>query len=268
MSSLIEIIFSYFYYFLPSLLLCVLVIFIGLFIYFIGKKRNIDLMDSTFNKFNEANEEKITNLKLMEANTTGRTYLGEVEENFPLNNFRLHFTLVPRHLIISKLASLVRKKLDYVVLEADPIDKVVNRYQIEILNKQEKKTIKSLSDMLYKLDHLSIGNVKFDETFIIGVNDLEFFQAVYQKAPQVVKNLYSIRNNLIRLSFYPLVHPSLRLVSILDDKFNPKISLDILNELTSTIASLAQKGYFAKTRSINLRVAKDLTLEKNKPKFK
>ena len=84
--------------------------------------------------------------------------------------------------MISKLATLVRKKHDYVLLEANPQDKVVHRYQIEILRKNDKDRIKSLADMLYQLKHVSVGSTKFEDEFLIRVNDEEFFKAIFSKS--------------------------------------------------------------------------------------
>jgi hypothetical protein len=225
-------------------------------------------MDSSYKKFLNSHGGKISEVKLVEANTTGRTYLGNAEEGFSITNFRLHFALYQRHLILSRLTTLIRKRDNYALFEADPTNKVVKRYQIEMLNKNEKKRIESLTDMLYKLHHLPIGSAQFEEEFLIRVNDAEFFQAVFKKSPQLVKYLYSLRSSLIRLSYYPLTQPSIRIVSKLDDAFNPKLHMAILIELTATIASLGQKGYYAKKKSADLRIAKDISLEKDKRKFR
>ena len=97
---------------------------------------------------------------------------------------------------------------------------------------------------------------------------VEFFQAVFKKSPQLVKYLYSLRSCLVRLSYYPLTQPSIRIVSKLDDTFNPKIHIATLIELTATITALGQKGYYAKKKSADIRIAKDKSLEKDKRKFK
>jgi hypothetical protein len=219
-------------------------------------------MDSSFNKFKNISTGRIKNLELVEADTIGRTYLGEVEEGGSLMNFRMHFTLVHRHLIISRVASLVKKKFDYVLFEADPIDKVVKRYQIEIMNKDDKKRIESLADMLYQLEHLPLGSMKFEEEFIIRVNDLEFFQAVFKKDPQIIKYLYSIRHSLIRLSYYPLAQPSIRMVALLKENTNPKFFLEILFKLTDAMAIIGEKSFYSKKPTSESQVVKDISLEK------
>jgi hypothetical protein len=265
-ASTIDVIISYIIYFLPTIVLSGLTIIIGLVVYYIGKKTNINLMDSSFNKFKNISKGKIKNLELVESDTIGRTYLGEVEEGSSLINFRLHFTMIHRHLIISRVASLVKKKFDYVLFEADPADKVVKRYQIEVLNKDDKKRIESLADMLYKLEHLPLGSRKFEEEFIIRVNDLEFFQAAFKKDPQIIKYLYSVRHSLIRLSYYPLAQPSIRMVALLKEDLNPKFFLEILFNLTEAMSYLGQKSFYSKKPVGDSQVIKDISLEKGKRK--
>jgi hypothetical protein len=98
------------------------------------------------------------------------------------------------------------------------------------------------------------------------VNDLEFFQAVFKKAPQVLKYLYLIRHSLIRLSYYPLAQPSIRIVAELKEDFNPKLYLAILLDLTDAITFFGRKSFYAKKPESDLRVVKDPSLEKDKKK--
>jgi hypothetical protein len=264
LASVIDVILSYIIYFLPTIVLSGLTILVGLLVYYFGKKKNLTLMNSSFKKFEKISKKKIKDMVLAETSTTGQTYLGEVEDGTSITDFRLHFTLIQRHLIISRIATLVRKKFDYVLFEANPTDMVVKRYQIEILNKDDRKRIESLSDMLYKLEHLPLGSAKFDTEFIIRVNDLEFFQSVFKNTPQVVKYLYLIRHSLIRLSYYPLAQPSIRMVALLKEDFDPKLYMEILFVLTDAITSVGQKSFYAKKPSGDARVIKDISLEKGK----
>lgn len=225
-------------------------------------------MDLAFARFEKASKGKLISTKLVEASTVGRTYLAEVDEKSPLEDVRLHFTLVQRHLVISKLATLVRKKHDYVLFEANPQDKIVHRYQIEILRKNDKDRIKSLADMLYQLKHVSVGSAKFEDEFLIRVNDEEFFKAIFSKSPQVVKYLYGMRRSLLRLSYYPLSVPSIRFVAELEESFNPSLILNTIIDLTSAIADLGNKGHYAKKRSSETKIRKDPSLEKDKREFR
>lgn len=239
-----------------------LTVIIGIIVYFVGKKKNLQLMDHAFKLVNHTGGDKIVNFDLVEESTIGRTYLGEVKPELSLTNFRVHFAMVQRHLLLSKIASILKKRCDYILLEAEPSDRVVKRYQLEILPKREEKRIKALVEMLGKLETMEIGNPKLEEIFIFRVNDAEFFHKAFHVGKRLIKNLYSQRNHLIRLSYYPLETPSIRLVAELNERFNPKILIEILFDLTTNITKLGNKGYYAKQR--HLRVFKDKNVEKDK----
>ncbi|MFX0013930.1 MAG: hypothetical protein ACFFB2_12905 [Promethearchaeota archaeon] len=268
MPTIIDYVIAYFFYFLynGSLIFASLTIIIGIVTYYFGKKKNLQLMDSTYNSINKGTEQKITNFKLVERSTMGRTYFVETKPDLPLKDFRIHFALVHRHLLLSKIASMIRKRRDFILLEADPADKIVHRYQFEILPNREQKNIKALYDMLKHLHTLETQSSKFNETFIIKVNDFEFFKKILEEQSDIIKKIYAQKEQIIRISLYPLESPSIRLAAEINESLKPKLLFDILFELTSGITSLAKKGYFSKQKQIP-RVIKDTTIEKDKKKL-
>jgi hypothetical protein len=221
---------------------------LGIAVYYFGKKKNLQLMDDTFRIFNERSGERLIKLDLAEYSTMGRTYLGELKPELSLENFRIHITLVQRHLILSRIASILRKRKDYILIEADPIDKIVHRYQLEILPRRDEKNIKALVDMLNRLEKINIKSAKFADIFSIWVNDPELFIAAFQKQPQIIKNIYTQRK------------------AELTEELKPSVLMDILFELTSGIITLGKKGYYAKQRTAGLGIIEDKTLEDDKKK--
>ncbi|UCG01173.1 MAG: hypothetical protein JSW11_16335 [Candidatus Heimdallarchaeota archaeon] len=262
----IDVITAYIIYFLPTITLSLLTVLIGLIVYYFGKKRNLWLMENTFSSISHGSGKRITELKLVEESTMGRTYLAEVKPDLSVTNFRIHFTMVHRHLILSKIASIIRKRRDYILLEADPSDKVVNRYQLEILPRREHNRIKKLVDMLGKLQTLEIRNPRFEESFIARVNDSDFFEAIFQKNKRLIQILFNQRNHIVRVSLYPLESPSIRVVAELNEQVNPKLLIDVIFFSAAAITSVAKKGFFAKQKA-GLRVVPDKTLEKDKERF-
>ncbi len=268
MPSWIDILIFYIVYFLPSITLTLLALITGILVYFLGKRKNLIIMNNTFKKTKQCSKDWITNFKLAEESTTGRTYLLEVKPNLSLKDFRVHFTMVNRHLILSKIASILRKRRDYILLEADPSDNVVKRYQLEVLPRREEKMIKALLDMLGELEPLELGSSKLEEMFIFRVNDSELFLTAFKKGKHIIRNLYSLRNQIIRLSYYPLESPSIRIVAVLSESLNLKPLMDLLFTLTANIADLGKKGYYSKQRTVGLRIHEDKTVEKDKRKYK
>ncbi|MFX1285988.1 MAG: hypothetical protein ACFFB5_20260 [Promethearchaeota archaeon] len=268
MSSWIDIIFFYIIYFLPSFALTLLALITGILVYFLGKRKNLMIMNKAFKATKQSSKDWITNFELVEESTTGRTYLLEVKPDLSIKNFRVHFTMVNRHLILSKIASIIRKRRDYILLEADPSDKVVKRYQLEVLPRREEKSIKALLDMLGKLEPLELGSSRLEEKFIFRVNDSDLFLTAFKKGKNIIRNLYSMRDHLIRLSYYPLESPSIRIVAELTESLNPRPLMNILFNLTANIADLGKKNYYSKKRTIGLRIHEDKTVEKDKQKHK
>jgi hypothetical protein len=239
---------------------------IGIAVYYFGKRKNLQLMDDAFKILSEKSGERLINLDLAEYSTMGRTYLVQLKPEQSLKNFRIHFALIQRHLILSRIASYFRKRKDYILIEADPTDKIVHRYQLEILPTRDQKNIKALADMLNRLEKMRIRSAKFSETFSIWANDPDFFLAAFQKQPQIIKNIYSQRNNINRVSIYPLESPSIRLVAEIAEELKPSILMDILFELTSIIMTLAKMGYYVKQRKPGIRIIEDKTIEEEKKK--
>jgi len=250
-----------------SLPFAFIVLIIGLVIYISGKKKNLMIMDTTIALFQKEKGEHIAEFKLAETATDGRTYLVELKEGLSIQNIRIHFTMIPRHLIISYVGALIRKRKDYLLIEADPTDKVVYRYQIEIIPLREEKRIKSLVDMLGQLEKINLTSSKYEEKWGVWVNDPDFFRAVFQNKPEIVKNLFSQRNHVVRVSYYPLDSPSIRLVSENIEFVNSVKVMDILFDLTSTIETLGTKKYYTKHKE-GLRTFQDEKAEEEKVKQK
>ncbi|WP_455143045.1 hypothetical protein [Candidatus Hodarchaeum mangrovi] len=263
MTSLFDYIISYFIYFLPSLILAFLAVLIGLVVFYLGKRKNIQLMDNSINLLQRDKENNGWKFKLAEKTTSGRTYLVDLKKDLLLEDFRIHFTLIPRHLIISRIGSLIRKRRDYLLIEADPADKIVFRYQIEIMPYREEKRRKALFDMLGKLQKISIGNPQFEKSLGIWVNDPEFFSAVFQEKPQILRNLFSYRDIIVRFSLYPLEHPSIRLVAELSEGIEFTKLIETLFDLTAGIVNIGSKGFYAKKKD-QLRIIRDKKLEEEK----
>ena len=268
MPTIIDYVIAYFFYFLynGSLIFAVLTIVIGIMTYYVGKKKNLQLMDSTYDLINKGSKERISKYKLVEKSTMGRTYLAEVEPNLPLTNIRIHFALVHRHLLLSKIGSLIRKRRDYILIEADPTDKIIHRYQYEIIPNREKKSIKALYDMLENLDTLETQSSKFNDLFVIKVNDSEFFKKIFQENSQIIKRIYLQKDHITRISLYPLESPSIRLVAEINEDIKPKLLIEILFDISDSISSFAKKSYFSK-RKVIPRIYRDKTLDKEKKRY-
>jgi hypothetical protein len=247
-------------------LLASIALITGLLIYFFGKKKNIKLMDDTTRSLEEENGKQALKLKLVEESTVGRTFLVKVKEGLPFTNFRIHFTLINRHLILSLIASILRRRRDHILLEANPKDKIVNRFQLEILPLKEQKGIKTLSDMLLDLEPVEIKTFNLNDIYIIRTNDSELIRIIFQTNRDIAKRLYLMRNHIIRVSFYPLENPSLRLVAKLNEQLITKPLIDIILNLTTGITTIAKKGYLTKDRKAGLRIYRDKTVEKDKEK--
>lgn len=273
MANIIELIFNIFFQYLfyftanLSLPLAFVVLITGLIVYIRGKRKNLLIMDSTIELFKKEKGEYIAEFKLAERATDGRTYLVELKKGLSLQNVRIHFTLIPRHLIISYVGALIRKRKDYLLIEADPTDKVVYRYQMEIIPLREEKRIKSLVDMLGQLEKINLTSSKYEEKWGVWVNDPDFFRSVFQNKPEIVKNLFSQRNHVVRVSYYPLDTPSIRLVSENIEFVNSVKVMDILFDLTSTIETLGTKKYYTKQKE-GLRTFQDDKAEEEKAKQK
>jgi hypothetical protein len=265
--ELLAIIIAYFVIYLPSIALSLSVLIIGLLNYHYGKKKNNQLMDYYLELFKKASGNRFKGIKIDEESTIGRTYLLNVKSDESLEDFRLHFTMVQRHLFISRIISKLRKRQDYGLLEAEPRDKVVKRYQLEILAKNDEKRIKTLVDMLGQLNTFEVGNKMFEDFFIVRVNDSDFFNSVFKRDQEIIKNIYAARNSIVRISYYPLERPSVRLVTNMDNNITPKQLYNILFKLTSTMAFLGKKGFYTKQRTVASRIVKDITLEKDKSRF-
>ncbi|MFW9778457.1 MAG: hypothetical protein ACFFE8_06335 [Candidatus Heimdallarchaeota archaeon] len=265
MVSILDVILSYFLYFLPTLALSSLVVIIGLLIYVLGKRKNLRIMDISIGQIEQKSKNWVTEFQLDEFSTIGRTYRTELQPNLAVKNLRIHFTMVQRHLLMSKIGSLLRRRKDYLLVEADPQDKIVHRYQIEILNRNDEGRIKALVDMLGMLVDISSRNPTIDENFIIRVNDREFFQTIFESNPNLLKIIYSIRENLVRVSLYPLATPSIRIVTELNERTQPSLSLRLLLELVTEITRLGKKGFYMKQQVP--RVTKDPTIKEEKPRF-
>ncbi|MFX0183240.1 MAG: hypothetical protein ACFE95_09200 [Candidatus Hodarchaeota archaeon] len=265
MPTIIDYVIYYLLSLLPSFILASLVVLIGLFVYYMGKKTNLKLMDESIEHFKQETSDWILKVDLVETSTVGRTYLVKVEDSSNLSNFRLHFTMVHRHLILSKIGSILKNRRDYVLLEADPKVEFIKRYQLEILQQKDTKRIEALSSMLLNLHSLELNNPNFDRHYKTWVNAPKLFLGLLKEKKKIVRNLYTHRDYIVRVSIYPLSSPSIRVVAELNDRINFKHLSEILFDLTTGIMILGKKGIYAKERG-SIRVSRDKDVEKDKAK--
>lgn len=265
-STIIEFIVEVFLNYFPGIFFSSLAIVIGLLTYFFGGKKNIQLMETSYESLKQGSKKWISEFTLDKEGSSGRTYLIETKTGSPIEDVRVHFLLVPRHLMVSRVAARLKKRRDFVFIAADPSNEVLKRYQMEIFPKKNQKGIKKLIDILDKLDTYETGNKIMDETLLIKINDKEIINVIFQQDKNIFRSLYTLRDNIERISFYPFESPSIRFIVLLNDRLQQKLFINFVFNFTAIMTTLAKKEYFSKPRKTSLGLYRDKTDAKDKDK--
>ncbi|MHA1947162.1 MAG: hypothetical protein ACXAC6_12085 [Candidatus Hodarchaeales archaeon] len=250
----------------PGIFFSVLAIIVGLVIYFVGSKKNIQMMENSHESLMEGSKNWVSNLGSDKEGPSGGTFILETKNNSPIEHVKAHILLIPRHLMVSLVAAKLKKRRDRLFIAADPNHETLKRYQIEIMPINNQKRIKELFEMLEKLDTFKTGNKTLDETLLIKANNIKLVYEIFQQEKKLFRSLYTLRDNIERISFYPFEAPSIRFVALINDRLQQKLFIDFVFNFTEVMTNIAQKDHFIKQRKESLRLYRDPTLDKDKDK--
>jgi hypothetical protein len=250
----------------PGIFFSVIALITGIVVYFVGSKKNIRMLENSYVSLKEGSKDWASEFSFDKEGPSGRTLVIETKSKSPLKFVRAHILLIPRHLMVSLVAAKLKKRRDRLFIAADPTDETLKRYQIEILPIKEKKRIEELTEMLKKLDMYKTGNKTLDETLIIKANSVRLLSDLFQQEKELLRNLYRLRDNIERISFYPFETPSLRFIAFIDDRLQQRLFINFVFNFTEFITTIATKNHFIKQRKASLRLYRDDTLDKDKSK--
>ena len=203
------------------------VLFFTFYLLWSGRRKNHKIIETSRETLLEVFSNEFEDLVTDQLSSNGGLLFPKYKksQNIPFKDFRVVFALEERHLMLSVIISWFSGKNDYIALEANPKKGKLST-KLQIIPNHEEGQIKKHQDLLFSLDDIILNVGKLDEFFVIKASSKRagtYF--IGDKA--LLKQIYAVRESLIRISINPSENPSVRIYS----RINKKLDLAKLQKL-------------------------------------
>ncbi|MHA1212427.1 MAG: hypothetical protein ACTSSH_08200 [Candidatus Heimdallarchaeota archaeon] len=203
------------------------VLFFTFYLLWAGRRKNHKIIQASRDALLEVFSNEFDDLITDQLSSNGGLLFPKYKksQNIPFKDFRAVFALEERHLMLSVIISWFSGKNDFIALEANP-KKVKFSTKLQIIPNHEEGQIKKHQDLLFSLEDIILNVEKLDEFFVIKATSKR--AGTYFIGEKVLlKQIYAVRNSLIRISINSSEDPSVRIYS----RINKELDLAKLHTL-------------------------------------
>ncbi|MCK4847518.1 MAG: hypothetical protein KAT16_00675 [Candidatus Heimdallarchaeota archaeon] len=203
------------------------VLFFTFYLLWAGRRKNHKIIQTSRDVLLEIFSNEFEDLITDQLSSNGGLLFPKYKksQNIPFKDFRAVFALEERHLMLSVIISWFSGKNDFIALEANPKKRKFST-KLQIIPKHEEGQIKKHKDLLFSLEDIHLNVEKLDEFFVIkSTSKRAGTYFIGDKA--LLKQIYGVRNSLIRISINPSENPSVRIYS----RINKELDLVKLHNL-------------------------------------
>ena len=187
------------------------VLFFTFYLLWAGRRKNHKIMDLARDALLEVFEKEFDDLVMEEKSSNGGLLIPKYKktQNISFKDFRVVFALEERHLLLSVVISWFSGANDYIALEANATKGKLPT-KIQIIPKHEEGQIKKHQDLLFSLKDIILSVEKLDSHFVIKASSKPA-GLYYLGEKSLLRQLYSIRQSVVRISINSSEDPSVRL---------------------------------------------------------
>ncbi len=208
-----------------------LVLFFTFYLLWAGRRKNHKIINVSKDALLEIFSNEFDDLVTDQLSSNGGLLFPKYKKssNIPFKDFRVVFALEERHLMLSVIISWFSGVNDYIAIEGNA-KKGKLPAKIQIIPNHEEGQIKKHQDLLFQLKDIKLNSELLDQFFLIRATSVKMGSFFLIDKP-LLKQIYSIRESLVRLSVDSSEDPSIRLYC----RINKELDLVKLHKLFLTL---------------------------------
>ncbi len=203
------------------------VLFFTFYLLWAGRRKNHKIIQASRDALLEVFSTEFDDLITDQLSSNGGILFPKYKKSQKISfkDFRAVFALEERHLMLSVIISWFSGKNDFIALEANPKKGKLST-KLQIIPNNEAGQIKKHQDLLFSLEDIILNVGKIDELFVIKATSKRA-GTYFIGEKTLLKQIYAVRNGLIRISINPSENPSVRIYS----RINKELDLAKLHTL-------------------------------------
>jgi hypothetical protein len=187
-----------------------LVLFFTFYLLWAGRRKNRKIIEISKEALLEVFSNEFEDLITDQLSSNGGLLFPKYKRShtMPFKDFRVVFALEERHLLLSVVISWFSGANDYIALEANATKGKLPT-KIQIIPNHEEGQIKKHQDLLFSLKDITLKVEKLDSYFVIKASSKPA-GLYYLGEKSLLRQLYSIRQSIVRISINSSEDPSIR----------------------------------------------------------
>ncbi|MHA1978301.1 MAG: hypothetical protein ACW98F_04500 [Candidatus Hodarchaeales archaeon] len=208
-----------------------LVLFFTFYLLWAGRRKNHKIINVSKDALLEIFSKEFDDLVADQLSSNGGLLFPKYKKssNIPFKDFRVIFALEERHLMLSVVISWFKGTNDFIALEGNA-KKGKLPTKIQIIPNHEEGHIKKHQDLLFQLKDIKLNSELLDQFFLMKATS-ERMGSFFLMDKPLLKQIYSVREFLVRLSIDSSEDPSIRIYC----KINKQLDLVKLHRLFLTL---------------------------------
>ncbi len=207
------------------------VLFLTFYLLWAGKRKNHKIIQISKDTLLEVFSAEFDDLITDQLSSNGGLLFPKYKKThtIPFKDFRVVFALEERHLMLSVIISWFSGANDYIALEANATKGNLPT-KVQIIPNHEEGQIKKHQDLLFSLDDIVLNVEKLDNYFVMKASSKRA-GIYYLSDKSLLKQLYSVRESIVRISINSTDDPSLRIYC----RINKELDLGKLHRVFVTM---------------------------------
>ncbi|MHA1940333.1 MAG: hypothetical protein ACW97P_01250 [Candidatus Hodarchaeales archaeon] len=222
------------------------VLFFTFYLLWAGRRKNHKIINVSKDALLEVFSDEFDDLIIEQLSSNGGLLFPQYKKSqlIHFKDFRVVFALEERHLMLSVVISWFSGQSDYIAMEANPKKGRINT-KIQIIPNKEEGQIKKHQDLLFSLEDLELNVERIDELFLIRASSKRTGM-YFLGNKELLKQLYAIREAVVRISIDSSDNPSVRIYAKIDKNLDLAKMRRLFITLCERINEISQKKVMKK----------------------
>ncbi len=223
-----------------------LVLFFTFYLLWAGRRKNHKIINVSKDALLEIFSNEFDDLVTDQLSSNGGLLFPKYKRtsSIPFKDFRVVFALEERHLMLSVIISWFSGANDYIAVQGNA-KKGKLPTKIQIIPNHEEGQIKKHQDLLFELKDIKLNSELLDQFFLMKATSVKM-GSFFLKDKPLLKQIYSIRNSLVRLSIDSTEDPAIRLYCRINKDLDLKKLHRVFISLVERVNQVADKKVMRK----------------------
>ena len=222
------------------------VLFFTFYLLWAGKRKNHKIINLSKDALLEVFSEEFEDLFTEQLSSNGGLLFPKYKktQTIPFKDFRVVFALEERHLMLSVIIAWFSGQSDFIALEANPKRGRIST-KIQIIPNKEEGQIKKHQDLLFTLEDIELNVERIDTYFLIRATSKRA-GTFFLGNKDLLKQLYAIREAIVRISIDSSENPSVRVYAKIDKNLDLAKMRRLFVTLCERINEISEKKVMKK----------------------